>query len=594
MSFRVGLIYSRFAGMPQAMWGALRDDGHDVVRPEDLGFETPLSAEGMTAFAEQAAVDVIFCPFLKEVVPPGVCDRWTTWIPHPGVRGDAGPSSLSWALLDGERTWGVTMVRAEPAASAEDLDSGNVGAWREFPLPADATVGEAYAQYVTPAAVACAREVLARMRDEPGYVGAPLAGFGDAVRGRFRPALKQADLAFDWEEGPEAIARRIRAATFGVRTELAGQPVNVFDAHPHDTDGTHFQPGAVLAHRDGAVLVGAGGGGALWVGHAKVRVAEGGRGLKLPAIEAVHDRLHGVRERSLHPHRRRGCRRTHQAIRYRREGRVGFVYAEPYNGACSTRFCGRLLTALRYAARQDTDAIALVGGRAAWNNGIHLGVIEAAAAPESEAWANIRRIDDVAEFVFGLPRGHTDLRPQATIAVLGASAGAGGAVLSACFDVVLARPTINLNYHYAAMGLSGSELRSLVLPLRAGAEEAKRLLTECLPTTPAAAQDLGLVDDLGPDDPAAFDDWMRRRAAEVAAGRFEPRPSIDSAPYRQDELDDMARDIFDDRHGFAAKRRAFLGVAPPTGRPRRRAVRRRPDPLAPSRTPALDLPGAAR
>ena len=45
---------------------------------------------------------------------------------------------------------------------------------------------------------------------------------------------------------------------------------------------------------------------------------------------------------------------------------------------------------------------------------------------------------------------------------------AGGAVLSACFDVVFARPSVNLNYHYATMGLSGSELRSLVLPLRAG------------------------------------------------------------------------------------------------------------------------------
>ena len=594
MSFRVGLIYSKFAGMPQAMWGALRDDGHDVVRPEDLGFETPMSAEDMTAFAEQAATDVIFCPFLKEVVPPGVCDRWTTWIPHPGILGDAGPSSLSWAILEGERTWGVTMVRAEPAAAAEDLDSGNVGAWREFPLPGDVTVGEAYAQYVTPAAVACAREVLDRMRDEPAYAGVPLASYGDAVRGRFRPALRQADLAFDWEDDPEAIVRRIRAATFGVRTELDGQPVNAFDAHPHDTDGTHFQPGAVLAHRDGAVLVGAGHGGALWVGHAKVRVPEGGRGLKLPAIEAVHDRLHGLRERSLHPHRRRRCPRTHQAIRYRREGRVGFVYAEPYNGACSTRFCGRLLTALRYAARQDTDAIALVGGRAAWNNGIHLGVIEAAADPESEAWANIRRIDDVAEFVFGLPRGRTGLRPQATIAVLGASAGAGGAVLSACFDVVLARPTINLNYHYATMGLSGSELRSLVLPLRAGAEEAKRLLTECLPTTPAAARDLGLVDDIGPDDPAAFDAWMRERAAEVAAGRLEPRPSIDTAPYRQDELDDMARDIFDDRYGFAAKRRAFLGVTAPTEPVRRLAARRRVDPVAVGRAAVLGVPGTAR
>ena len=57
---------------------------------------------------------------------------------------------------------------------------------------------------------------------------------------------------------------------------------------------------------------------------------------------------------------------------------MGWIHATAFNGACSTTFCGRLLAALRYAAAQDTSAIALVGGRAAWNNGIHLGVIEAA------------------------------------------------------------------------------------------------------------------------------------------------------------------------------------------------------------------------
>ena len=36
MGFRIGLLYTRFAGMPQALWAALREDGHEVIRPEDL------------------------------------------------------------------------------------------------------------------------------------------------------------------------------------------------------------------------------------------------------------------------------------------------------------------------------------------------------------------------------------------------------------------------------------------------------------------------------------------------------------------------------------------------------------------------------
>ena len=550
------------------MDGAARD-GHEVIRPEDLQIRTPMSAQDMARFARLAAPDVILCPFLKEVVPAVVCERTTTWIPHPGIRGDRGPSSLSWAILDGEPRWGLTMVRAEPASTPQELDGGNVGAWREFAMPAEATLGEVYARHVVPAAIDCAREILARMAIDPAYRGVPLADFGRAAAGRHRPALRQDRLAFAWDDHPDQILRRVRAAPFGVRTELGGRPVNVYDAHPRDVTNARSRalrtradrPGQLLAHRDGAVLVATGGGGAVWIGHAKVKPADGGRGLKLPAVHAVPAQLDGLGERILHADRPSTTAAPTRSSATAARAGVGWIHAEPYNGAASTAFCDRLLEALQYAANQDTTAIALVGGKVAWSNGIHLGVIEAAEDPRAEAWVNIQRIDDVAELVFNLGRGRNVPRAQTTVAVPGSSAGAGGAVLSACFDLVLARPSINLNYHYGSMGLSGSELRSLVLPLRAGEQAAARLLAERLPVSPAVAQRLGLVDAIGPDDPAAFDRWARELAAQVAAEPRPAPPAIDTTPYRQRELADMWRDIFEDRRGFEARRRRFLGLA---------------------------------
>lgn len=559
MGFRVGLLSTSFGSMAQAFLTALHDDGQEVVRPEDLGFSPPLSASAMERFAERAAYDVLFCPFLKERVPAQVCQLKPTWIAHPGPPGDRGPSSLAWAILDDERSWGLTMVKAEPAASAEELDSGNVGAWREFRLPPDATMAEVYAEQCIPAAVACAREILDRMATDPGYRGVPLAECPAARPAQYRGPLRQDRVAFEWELPAEEILRRVRAAPFGARTTLAGQPVNAYDAHGPEPIWP-FRPGEVVAYRDGALLVGTGDGGeGVWVGQAKIKPEHGGRGLKLPAVHAVRSRLNGHAEHVLDPHRPPRVPWTYQVIRYRRIGQVGWIDARPYNGAASTEYCRRLLAALEHAAAQDTTAIAVAGGRRAWSNGIHLGVIEAAANPAAEAWDNINAIDDVAEYVFGLSRGP---HPQTTIAVLGASAGAGGAVLSACFDHVLARQGIVLNYHYRKMGLEGSELRSLVLPRRTESEAiAERLLADCLPISAAAAHGLGLVDAIGPDDTAEFHPWAQERAAAIAAQQ-QPSPApIDTAPYRHQELAEMREDIFADRYGFAAKRRQFLGIA---------------------------------
>ena len=391
---------------------------------------------------------------------------------------------------------------------AEELDGGNVGAWREFAMPAEATLGEVYAQHVIPAAIECAREILARMAVDPAYRGVPLADFGRAAAGRHRPALRQDRLAFAWDDHPDQIlrggprrpVRRAHRAGRPARQRVRRPPHDVTDARSRalrNADRPARSWPTATAPRWSRPA------GAARCGSATPRSSRptAARAEAL-AVHAVLAHLAGLSE-SVRTPTARVPPRPHppgHPLPPRRGG-WGWIHAEPYNGAASTVFCDRLLDALRYAANQDTSAIALTGGKVAFSNGIHLGVIEAAADPRAEAWANIQRIDDVAELVFNLARGRDVPRRQTTVAVLGSSAGAGGAVLSACFDLVLARPSINLNYHYGTMGLSGSELRSLVLPLRAGEEAAERLLAERLPVSPAVAWRLGLVDAIGPRRP---------------------------------------------------------------------------------------------
>ena len=188
---------------------------------------------------------------------------------------------------------------------------------------------------------------------------------------------------------------------------------------------------------------------------------------------------------------------------------MGWIHAEPYNGPPRRRFCGRLLDALRYAADQDPNAIALVGGKVAFSNGIHLGGIEAAADPRAEAWANIRRIDDVAELIFNLPRGR-HLRPQTTIAVLSSSAGTAAPSCRRA-STSSGPASINLNYHYGAMGLSARAPQPDAAP--AGRRAGRRATPPGrLPISPMAAQRLGLVDGIEPDNPADFDRWARQVA----------------------------------------------------------------------------------
>ncbi|MFI5955763.1 enoyl-CoA hydratase-related protein [Cryptosporangium sp. NPDC051539] len=554
---------SSFNGLSQRFWCELRERGHSVA------VEFARDEESITDAARRADPQLILCPFLKERVPAEVWQKWPTVIIHPGPAGDRGPSSLDWAIADGATEWGVTALQA-----VEEMDAGPVWTTRTFPLPQDPpTKSSLYNGPVTDAAMSCLEEVLTQVAD-PAFRPTPPENLAKTC---VRPTMRQTDRAFRWNEPAEDIVRKIRAADGapGVRTEVAGVRVSAFDAHagPRQSD----PPGTVVACRDGAVLVAAGSG-SVWLGHLKLLADAtplSGSSLKLPAAQVLADHLPpGLTSTTPATPAARG-------VRYLRRADVGYVILDCYNGALSTEGCNQALHALRHAARQDTKAIVVRGGDGPFCNGIHLNAIEAAKSPAAEAWANITAINDVC-------RELITTRGQVTIAAFSGSAGAGGVMLPLGADLVVARDGVVLNPYYE-MGLTGSELHTYTLPRRVGPEAARRLLGDALPVGVTEAKRLGMIDEIGPRDPARFSGWLHevalryrdrelrertlRRKAETLDRDLSVKP-LDA--YEACELGEMAQDMFDDRQGFAAARRAFVRKEAPDRTPAKLALHRAP------------------
>jgi putative two-component system protein, hydrogenase maturation factor HypX/HoxX len=448
---KILLLCSSFNGLTQRVWVELRRRGHEVTWRQAVDDDT------VRAAVDALDPELIICPFLRERVPDDVWQSRPTVIVHPGPVGDRGPSSLDWAITEAAPQWGVTALSA-----VADMDAGPVWASRSFALPAEPPRKSAlYSGPVTDVAVDLVREVVEKA-SRPGFMPDPV----DVTRasGRLRPGMTQADRHFSWTDPTAHIVRRIRAAdgSPGVRTELAGMAVSVFDALAGTSalDGHEAaRPGSIVLRRHGAVLVRTGDG-AVWIGQARPVPGTPGPRVKLPAATLLGDRIADVPE-ALDPV---ADATEPREISYRRTGDVGVVTFDFYNGAASTGQCHRLASALRSAAAQDTRVLLLQGG-ATFCNGIHLGVIEASANPTAEAWRNINAIDDVCREIITCTR-------QLVVTAVGGNAGAGGVMLALGADQVLVREGVVLNPHYRTMGLFGSEYWTYVLPRRVGPPRA--------------------------------------------------------------------------------------------------------------------------
>ncbi|MCX5197400.1 hydrogenase maturation protein [Streptomyces sp. NBC_00249] len=550
------LVASAFNSLTQRVHAELRDHGHRVA------VELALPGADLAGAVARHDPDLVVAPMLTTALPEEIWAARTCLIVHPGPVGDRGPSSLDRAVQEQVTRWGVTVLQA-----GAEMDAGDVWASAECPVP---PVGKSDLYRGEIADAALEAVLLAVERFASGaYVPLPQ----DPSAARTRPYLRQEARRIDWEaDSTERVLRTLRAADSrpGVLDELLGSEWFLHGGHPeHRLRG---RPGELLATRAGAVCR-ATADGAVWIPELRARRTPGEPApVKLPATVALGARLPVLREHPAPP--RTGMHgRTWSDIRYREEGQAGFLSFAFPGGAMSTAQCRRLLDAYRAACARPTSVLVLGGDRDFFSNGIHLGVIEAAADPAQESWANINAVDDLVEAVLTT----TD---RLVVAALGGNAAAGGAMLALAADEVWCRSGVVLNPHYRLMGLHGSEYWTYTLPRRVGAAAAERLTREALPLSAAAAQGLGLVDRTVPCSPQAFAGETARLAAHLAAlpaaqSRIARKKALRErdeavrplASYREAELALMRETFFDPAAPYHALRRAFVRKEPAAATP---------------------------
>ena len=574
---RVLLLSNAFGGATMAAYCWLRDRGIETA------FHPAGEAASMIAADRQYAPDILFAPTLTSRVPAALLGRVV--INHPGRIGDRGASSIDWGRYRREPFGGTTLLLA-----AEGWDTGDVVYTATYAYPDEpATKSWIYSNLNRAAMLRGLEQVTA------GSLPAarPLNYQHGDVLGTWNDPMRQGDCTLEWSMPADEIVWRAAArdGAPGVLTELLGRRVHLYDVHlggPTRADEGHV----VDWIADAAIRVAAGrrGGNGLresvWIGYVKpASTPDGQPTFKQPAAWWLREAVGDPPPQAPEPRQYRGYR----PITTQQRGSVAVITASAYNGAWSTNFCHSVAATIDAAAgRPEIGQIVLRGGGTdPFGNGIHLNHIYGAfcrdgrrhhgsAGPRAtglrrEAGANIRAINEVAVALFRARRAG-----RSVIVLLDGDAGAGGAFLSLCADVVVAVPGRTFNYHYQGMGgLTGSEFHTLTLPFRVVDEAARhRLLNECLPLSGQQAHRQGLVDYLAPEGIVGNDllDWtlefaarQRELTADDDLRRWQPLPSEEDLVETQErELRTIERDFASPEfqaalEGFVLKRRG----APP-------------------------------
>nr|6J0P_A Chain A, Hydrogenase regulation HoxX [Aquifex aeolicus VF5]6J0P_B Chain B, Hydrogenase regulation HoxX [Aquifex aeolicus VF5]6J1E_A Chain A, Hydrogenase regulation HoxX [Aquifex aeolicus VF5]6J1F_A Chain A, Hydrogenase regulation HoxX [Aquifex aeolicus VF5] len=479
---RILFLSYRFNSLSQRLYCELTEREHEVS--VELDVHPDLTVEA----AELYKPDLIIAPFLKRKIPQEVWKKYKTLIIHPGPPGDRGPNALDWAIMKGERIWGVTLLEA-----SEEYDAGDVWAYRTFPMRF-ARKASIYRNEVTEGVVECVLEALENF-ERGDFKPTPQKEHW------WNPKMEQELRRVDWEQDDtKTVLRKVYASDSqpGASSKVLGKEVLLFNAYPEEE--LKGKPGEVLALRDEAVCIGTRDG-AVWITHMRERKKES---IKLPSARVLGEFLKGVKEDPIKPWEKVDFK-TYREILYEEEDGIGFIHFNFYNGAMSTEQCYRLLETIKYAKKRPVKAIVLLGSEDFFSNGMNLNTIENAESPADESWRNINAIDDVCEEILKTP-------DKLTVAGMQGNAGAGGVFLALTCDLVFAREGVVLNPHYKNIGnLYGSEFWTYTLPKRVGWEKGKEVMENRMPISSKKAFEIGLIDGVFGKTPKEFRQRLKER-----------------------------------------------------------------------------------
>lgn len=547
---KILFIVSAFNGLSQRAWIELDRLNHQVK------VHIAVSAEQMVQAVAGFDPELVIAPYLKMKIPREIFDSRVCLIVHPGIVGDRGSASLDWAILRQEKTWGVTILQA-----VDKMDAGPVWASETFAMrPVSKSC--LYRHEVTQAAAKALVEAVRRF--EAGDYTPKTAAEIENARGGWNRATRPDDFRIDWQLPTTDILTRIRAADSspGAPALLAGAEYLCFGAHAESE--LNGRPGELLARRGQAVCV-ATADGAVWLTHLRRNEEDS---IKLPATLVLGAAAAAIPENPCPPFEDCGAKTTYREIRYEEAGEVGYIHFDFYNGAMSAGQCRALQAVFTEATLRPTRVIVLMGGMDLWSNGIHLNVIEAADNPAECSWENILAIDDLIGAIIQCPSHYV-------ISALHGNAGAGGVPFALAADKVIARKGIVLNPHTRNMGLYGSEYWTYLLPRRIGTERARQFTEQCLPWGTDIAIEVKLIDECLDLSGEAFVREVRNIAEGVArlgyfdqllkGKQFKRRRDEAFKPlqqYRDEELEKMRRNFFDDDEQYDLKRFCFVHKQP--------------------------------